>query len=162
MEDRLYPWGDWPSSVTSSMLRRWTGARLALPTSFRSWILWAKGLYVSRWDLRSSLRLDPFSFSFVVSPIVLRTLANCICSCHLSLQTAFHAFAIVPNFLANYHLANCHLANCHLTNCISILQTTSCFLAKCHLVSCKLCLIFLQTASLSWKLSSCKLHLVFL
>ena len=62
MEVKWCVQGSWLSFVILSMLKRWTRAMPALPTSTWSWILWAEGLDVSWRGLGSSLRLDPFLF----------------------------------------------------------------------------------------------------
>ena len=120
------------------------------------------------------LKVSLFSFSHVVSQIVLHTLANCICfTCHISLQIAFHALANC--FLLSHKLSSCKpypflfLANYHLANCYHalflqtiILQTVSVlFLANYHLVnyicalSCKLYLCSLSLAVIGLVLWPC-------
>ena len=81
------------------------------------------------------LKVSLFSFSHVVSQIVLHTLANCICfTCHIGLQIAFHALANC--FLLSHKLSSCKpypflfLANYHLVNYICAL---SCKLYLCSL-----------------------------
>ena len=71
----------------------------------------------------SSLRLD-FSFSHVVSQIILRTLANYIYSCPCKLYSCFILQTVSMFYLAN---CICTLANCicTLANCIHALFFTS-------------------------------------
>ena len=88
------------------------------------------------WGLWKFLEVRLFSFSHVVLPIVLYTLANCICfiflRCHLGLQIAFHTFA-------NSVLLSCKLYLCpfFLANCIYVL-----FCANYHLAH-YICAFFL-------------------